>query len=198
VSDYGLDDRAIGVRSPAGIEDFTSNLCVQTGSGAHPASCTMCTGGPFPGGKTRPGRDADHSPPSSAEVENEYELYLLSPQAFPLRVVGLLYFYQEIIKNVIHCGNTFRNYGVSWHVRPILKYLCRLWLRKAAVVPGCCTVVHIERFVTSSWPGLARDRRAHNASRGLSARVALTARGIQLLTYWNLLRLRTSFARVWC
>jgi hypothetical protein len=45
--------------------------CVQTGSGAHPASCTMGTGGPFPGAKARPGRDADNSPPSSAEVENE-------------------------------------------------------------------------------------------------------------------------------
>jgi hypothetical protein len=60
VSDYGLDDRATGVRSPAGAEDFSSSLCVQTGSGAH-----------FPGGKSRPGRDADHSPPSSAEVVNE-------------------------------------------------------------------------------------------------------------------------------
>jgi hypothetical protein len=27
--------------------------------------------GEFPGAKARPGRDADHSPPSSAEVENE-------------------------------------------------------------------------------------------------------------------------------
>jgi hypothetical protein len=62
---------SIGVRSPAGAKDFSSNLCVQTGSGAHPASCTMGTGGPFPGGKVRPGRDADHSPPSSAEVVNE-------------------------------------------------------------------------------------------------------------------------------
>jgi hypothetical protein len=26
---------------------------------------------PFPGAKARPGRDADHSPPSSAEIENE-------------------------------------------------------------------------------------------------------------------------------
>jgi hypothetical protein len=26
VSDYGLDDRAIGVRSPAGAKDFSSNL----------------------------------------------------------------------------------------------------------------------------------------------------------------------------
>jgi hypothetical protein len=71
VSDYGLDDRAIGVRSPAGAKDFSSNLCVQTGSGAHPACCPMGTGGPFPGGKARPERDADHSPPSSAEVVNE-------------------------------------------------------------------------------------------------------------------------------
>jgi hypothetical protein len=55
VSDYGLDDRAIGVRSLAGAKDFSSNLCVQTGSGAHPASCTMGTGGPFPGGKSAAG-----------------------------------------------------------------------------------------------------------------------------------------------
>jgi hypothetical protein len=72
VSDYGLDDRAIGVRYPAGAKDFSSSLCVQTGSGVHPASCTMGTGGPFHGVKARPGRDADHPPPSNTEVENEY------------------------------------------------------------------------------------------------------------------------------
>jgi hypothetical protein len=71
VSDYGLDDRAIGVRTPTGAKDFSSNHCVQTGSGAHPASCTMGTEGPSPEGKARPGRDADHSPPSSADVVNE-------------------------------------------------------------------------------------------------------------------------------
>jgi hypothetical protein len=51
VSDYVLDDWAIGVRPPAGIKDFSSNLCVQTGSEAHPASCKMGTVGPFPGAK---------------------------------------------------------------------------------------------------------------------------------------------------
>jgi hypothetical protein len=71
VSDYGLDDREIGVRSPAEAKDFFSKFCVQTGSGVHPASCTKGTGGPFPGGKALPGRDAGHSPPSSAEVVNE-------------------------------------------------------------------------------------------------------------------------------
>jgi hypothetical protein len=49
-----------GVRSPVRAKDFSSSLYVQTGSGAHPASCTMGTGGPFPEGKARPGRDADH------------------------------------------------------------------------------------------------------------------------------------------
>jgi hypothetical protein len=65
VSDYGLDDQVIEVRSPTGAEDFSSSPCVQTGSEARPASYPMGTGGPFPGGKVRPGRDADHSPPSS-------------------------------------------------------------------------------------------------------------------------------------
>jgi hypothetical protein len=88
VSDYGLDDRAIGVRSPAGAKDFSSNLCVQTGSGAHPTSCTMGTGGPFPGAKARPRRDADHSPhlvPRSIISRS----YIFSPSKPPSwRVVG--------------------------------------------------------------------------------------------------------------
>jgi len=51
---------------------------VQTGPGAHPASCTMSTGS-FPEGKERPGRDADPSPPSSAVGDERVELYLYSP-----------------------------------------------------------------------------------------------------------------------
>jgi hypothetical protein len=61
----------IGDQTPTEAEDFSSNLCVQTDSGAHPASYLMGTGGPSPGSKARPGRDADHSSPSSAEVKNE-------------------------------------------------------------------------------------------------------------------------------
>jgi hypothetical protein len=40
-----------------------------TGSRAHIASYPMGTGGSFPEIK-RPGREADHSPPASAEVKN--------------------------------------------------------------------------------------------------------------------------------
>jgi hypothetical protein len=53
VSDYGLGDRG---SIPDRQRTFSFSLCVQTGCGAHPASCTMGTGG-----KERPGRDADHS-----------------------------------------------------------------------------------------------------------------------------------------
>jgi hypothetical protein len=58
VSDYGLDDRAIGVRSPAGAKDFSTPV-------------QWVPGVLSPGVKARPGRDANHSPPSNAEVENE-------------------------------------------------------------------------------------------------------------------------------
>jgi hypothetical protein len=63
--------RVIGVRFPAEANYFSSSLCGQTGSGAHPASYRMRTGDPSPGSKARPGRDADHLPPYSAEVKNE-------------------------------------------------------------------------------------------------------------------------------
>jgi hypothetical protein len=59
---YGLDDGGIGVRVPA--QEFSLLNVVQTGFGTHPASYPMGT----PGVK-RPGRVADHSPPTSAEVK---------------------------------------------------------------------------------------------------------------------------------
>jgi hypothetical protein len=76
------------------VKDFPSSLCVQTSSEAHPTCCTMGTGGSFPGGKSRPGRDSDHSPPSSAEVKNKSELYPLYPLAPAWRTgTALFYFY---------------------------------------------------------------------------------------------------------
>jgi hypothetical protein len=44
VSDYGLDDREIVVRSPAEAIRFSSSLCAQTGSGAHPVSAQWVPG----------------------------------------------------------------------------------------------------------------------------------------------------------
>jgi hypothetical protein len=52
---------------------FSSNLCVQTGSEANPASYPVGTGGPFPEINRGKGvtLTADHSPLSSAEVKND-------------------------------------------------------------------------------------------------------------------------------
>jgi hypothetical protein len=61
-----------------------SSAPVQTGPGAYPASYTMGAGS-FPGVK-RPGRGADHPPPTSTEVKNEYS-YTSTP---PLGLRGLL------------------------------------------------------------------------------------------------------------
>jgi hypothetical protein len=59
----------------------------------------------FPGAKARLGRDADHSPPSSTEVKNVYELSLSSPFSPAWRNgTALLYFSpteNEIIFNII-------------------------------------------------------------------------------------------------
>jgi hypothetical protein len=75
---HGVNDRMIDVRKPAGAGNFSLRHSVQTGSGAHPASYPMGgTRGSFPGVK-RPGCEADHSPPSSAEVKECMELYLHS------------------------------------------------------------------------------------------------------------------------
>jgi hypothetical protein len=79
---------------------IASSLSVQTGSGVHPASCTMDVGSPFPGGKARPGRDADHSQPSSAEVKKEQELYFLSFRAPPWSVARSLYIYLHLLSKV--------------------------------------------------------------------------------------------------
>jgi len=40
-----------GVRYQAGIGNFSPYHRVQMASGAHPASCPMCTGGSYPGSK---------------------------------------------------------------------------------------------------------------------------------------------------
>jgi hypothetical protein len=71
VSGYWLDDRAIEVRSPAGAKDFPLASVSRPALGPTQPPVKWVPGVLTPGVKARPGRDADHSPPSSAEVENE-------------------------------------------------------------------------------------------------------------------------------
>jgi hypothetical protein len=57
-----------GFRFPVGAGNFSLHHRIQTGTEAHRASYPMSTRGSL--GVKRPGREADHSPPSSAEVDN--------------------------------------------------------------------------------------------------------------------------------
>jgi hypothetical protein len=75
---YVLDDRGSRVRFSAGAGNFSLHHRVQNGSVAHPASYPRDKR-VFSLGVKRPGREADHSPPSSAEVKECVELYNHSP-----------------------------------------------------------------------------------------------------------------------
>jgi hypothetical protein len=77
--------------SPAEAKDFSSSLCVQTSSDAHPAFYSMSTGGSFPGDKAWLGRDADHSTPSSTESRVERAILPL-PLGACMAVAVQLYF----------------------------------------------------------------------------------------------------------
>jgi hypothetical protein len=63
-------DWTTGVRSPTEGNGFSSSLCVQTSSEAHPAFYPVSVE-VLSGGKVRPGHDADNSPPYNAEVKYE-------------------------------------------------------------------------------------------------------------------------------
>jgi hypothetical protein len=65
---YGMDYRGVGVR-------FLQ--VVRTGVGAHPASYPVHTWDSFLGIKLQ-GREADHSPPASAEVKKIW-IYISTP-----------------------------------------------------------------------------------------------------------------------
>jgi hypothetical protein len=71
MSDYGLDDRAIGVRSPAEQRIFPLSSVSRPALGLTQPPVQWVPGVLSPGAKARLGRDADHSPLSSAEVVNE-------------------------------------------------------------------------------------------------------------------------------
>jgi hypothetical protein len=62
-------------------QEFLLLRVVQTGSGVHPTSYTMGTGGSFPGVK-RPGHEAHHSPATTAKVKKMWIYVATSPYAF--------------------------------------------------------------------------------------------------------------------
>jgi hypothetical protein len=119
VSDYGLDDRAIGVRSPAGAKDFSSSPCIQTVSVAHPASCTMGTGGPFPGAKRGRGVTLT-THPYLMQRSGMSRGYTSSPPK-RLHVTGLIYLLYYHKRNTFYfCGL----YNIITYVGKVLGYIC--------------------------------------------------------------------------
>jgi hypothetical protein len=71
---YGLDDR--DPISGRFWEFFYSSQRTEVGFAAHPASYPMGSG------VKRPGREADHSPPSSADVNNAWNYTSTPPYIF--------------------------------------------------------------------------------------------------------------------
>jgi hypothetical protein len=74
---HGLYYRGSRVRFPAGAGNFSLHHRDQNGCGAYPASYPVGTGTLSLGIK-RPGREADHSPPSGAEIKNAWS-YTFTP-----------------------------------------------------------------------------------------------------------------------
>ena len=89
-SKYSGRDSSVGIATRYGLDGARIESRPNC-PGTHPASYTMGTGS-FPGGK-RPGRGADHPPPSSAEVEERVELYFHSPSGPLWPVIGRTYLY---------------------------------------------------------------------------------------------------------
>jgi hypothetical protein len=76
-----MDDRGSRVRFPSEAGNFSIHHRVQNGLGPTQLAIQLVPGALSLGVK-RPGREADHSPPSSAEVEECVELYLHSQYVF--------------------------------------------------------------------------------------------------------------------
>jgi hypothetical protein len=75
---HGLDDRGSRVRFPAGAGNFLFTTAFRTALGPNQPPIQWVPGALSLGIKW-PGREADHSPPSSAEVKNSWT-YTSTPQ----------------------------------------------------------------------------------------------------------------------
>jgi hypothetical protein len=86
------------VRFPAVSINYSLLRRVQTGSEAHPESYLMGIRG-FSQGVKRPRRDADHSPPSSAEVKDYVYIHPLSHTSSWHSAYKLCFYLLVAVKN---------------------------------------------------------------------------------------------------
>jgi hypothetical protein len=73
---YGLDDRGVGVQVPVGVRIFTSPRRPDRLWGSPNLLCNGYWG------VKRPGREADHSPPTTAKVKKMWIYTATPPYAF--------------------------------------------------------------------------------------------------------------------
>jgi hypothetical protein len=78
---YGLDDRGVRVRVPVGARIFTSPRRHRPALGPTQPPIQWVRESLSPGVK-RPGREADHSPPTSAEVKKTWVYTSTPPYVF--------------------------------------------------------------------------------------------------------------------
>jgi hypothetical protein len=82
-TDYGLDGRGVGVRFPVGPRIFSTPYRRAVSPTQH---LTKWVPGALSPGVKRQGRDADHSPPTSAQVK---KMWIYTP-APPIRLHGVM------------------------------------------------------------------------------------------------------------
>jgi hypothetical protein len=122
---YGQDDRGSRVRFPAQAGNCSLHHRVQTGSGAHPASYPIGTGGDLCLEVKRAECEADHSPPSNAEVENAWSYTSTPPVCLHCVVLssahGQLYLYLYHLQQVI---KRYLSTGVVYCTQPCFVFWC--------------------------------------------------------------------------
>jgi hypothetical protein len=78
---YGQDDRAVGVPSPGRVKNFLFSTLSRPALGSTQPP-NQWVPGALPPGIKLPGREADHSPPASAEVKKIWIYTSTHPHAF--------------------------------------------------------------------------------------------------------------------
>jgi hypothetical protein len=126
-----------GVRCPIEAQDFPSSLCGQTSSEAHTAFCTLATGD-----KARPGRDADHSPLSSAEVKERVGAISSLPLGTYIAIAGQLFIiphilYANYMMRTFHPLKNYKHRGPGFDSRALL----RIFLRDLGLERGPLSLV---------------------------------------------------------
>ena len=119
-TNYGLDGPE---SNPSGDETFRLSR-----PALEPTSLLQIGYRVFPGGEVRPGRVADHSPPSRAAVMEEYSYTSTHPLGHTGSVTGSLYFTYALLLLLIMLSPFIApvsNLSISAEFSQILRYISR-------------------------------------------------------------------------